>query len=484
MAAGKSSQSNTSLVALVIFIVLFLFCAIFATIFYTKFEDQKALTAEANDKLDKLANRSQQNKLESDIVGKVKSNQSYIGAMNEYLNEMVRIIVGELPDATASTKVNDAKIQINETINALKRGMANDVTAAFGEEGFDLLTTIADLKSKLENTRSESLQQRQQIEDLRENMRITFDEFKEEKQKLIEARDQAVAEKNKIHSEYEFLKNRLTKTTDEQLEDMNEKLKQAEAKQKEQKIEIAQLQKDLEDARSQLTEALKKLEDIKPSPDNKVMAYEADAEIFKSDVHNGLMYLNIGSEDHVYPGLTFSVFDRNAPIPKDGKGKAEIEVFRVMDNSCVAKVLSSSKKDPIIEDDIAVNLIWDSETSNSFFVMGEFDFDGDGHPDRNGQKKVAHLIELWNGRIVDEVTINTDFIVAGEKPEEMEKPTLDKINADPQIEKKYEESLEKAAKYQEVLDKAQRLSVPVFNRDRFLRLIGYETMAEKSTPRN
>ena len=141
--------------------------------------------------------------------------------------------------------------------------------------------------------------------------------------------------------------------------------------------------------------------------------------MFTADLQSKLVYLNIGSKHHVYPGLTFSVFDRNTPIPKDGKGKAEIEVFRVNKSSCVAKILSSSKKEPVIENDIAVNMIWDSKTSNSFMIIGEFDFDRNGASDRRGKEKIVNMIKQWNGRIVTEMTIDTDFIVVGKEPKEM-----------------------------------------------------------------
>jgi hypothetical protein len=177
MAAGKSSQSNTSLVALVVFIILFLIRAIVATIFYTKFEDQKVLTSAANDAVAKLASTKELPLLDSDIVGRTKSGTTYIGAMNGYLDGMIMTIVGNLPEATAATKVNDANRLINETINSL----GEDASALFGQEGFDLLQTIIDLKSKLDAARNESNDRADTIVQINEDMEIERTKFMEDK---------------------------------------------------------------------------------------------------------------------------------------------------------------------------------------------------------------------------------------------------------------------------------------------------------------
>ena len=114
--------------------------------------------------------------------------------------------------------------------------------------------------------------------------------------------------------------------------------------------------------------------------------------------------------------------------------------------------------------------------------IGEFDFDGNGVPDRKGKEKIKQMISQWNGRIVKELTIDTDFIVVGEEPKEMDKPTIQQIEDDPEIEDKYAKSIVVFNAYQQILDKAKVLSVPVFNRKRFMQLTGYETTAENSTP--
>ena len=117
-------------------------------------------------------------------------------------------------------------------------------------------------------------------------------------------------------------------------------------------------------------------------------------------------------------GLTFSVYDSSVPIPEDGKGKAEIEVFEVSPNVSAARVLNSSVNNPIVQQDIVANLIWDSQSSNNFVVVGEFDLNGDGINDKDGNTKVRELIQRWGGKIQDAVTIETDFVILGDRASE------------------------------------------------------------------
>lgn len=458
MAAGKSSQTNTSLIALVVFIVLFLFTAILAGVFYTKFEDQKALklTAEQNSR-------------------KSATNENTVSG---YLDEMVQTVTGQLPDAPPETKINNAKIQINEAIEAL----GDDATAIFGQEGFDLLHTISDLKEKLDAARKHSDILQGQIDELHEDIDITLREFDEDMNVRLAEVKAAADERDAVLQQYEALRDMMNKSVDDQIKAWADKFEIAENNRKQQNIEIVRLNDKLLQVTTQLSQAIEKLESFRSTPDNDILAFEPDAKVFTADLVNGLVYLDIGMKDHAFVGLTFSVFDQNAPVSKDGKSKAEIEVFRVERNSSVAKIVSSTPRNPIIAGDIALNMVWSKKTSNSFMVIGEFDFNGDGFPDRDGRKRIGKLIDLWKGRVVDELTIDTDFLIVGAEPDHALKPTREQIDRDPDVERKYEDYLAKTVAYQEVLDRARVFSVPVFNRERFLKLVGYETAASKSEP--
>jgi len=193
-----------------------------------------------------------------------------------------------------------------------------------------------------------------------------------------------------------------------------------------------------------------------------------------------VVHLNIGRDDRVYPGLTFSVYDKNMPIPKDGKGKAEIEVYSVQKNTSVARILKSEIKRPIILDDNIANLIWDSDKTNVFAVEGKFDLNGDGKIEEDAVDKIKVLIGKWGGKVANSISIETDFLVLGNPPSILRRPTVTELEMDPMATERYETSRQKLTRYMEIQNQAQALLIPVFNYERFLFFIGYKTQSGRA----
>jgi len=284
-----------------------------------------------------------------------------------------------------------------------------------------------------------------------------------------------------VQAQYDELEALMKQSTDEQVQAVMERLDRAREQISEKNAQLEAMQARLDDTEQQLKDALAKLNEWGRF-NKEVAALQPDARIIRIDDQLGVVYLNVGSDDHVYVGLTFGVYDRNAPLPEDGKGKAEIEVFKVEKNLSMAKINRVSKKNPIVPEDVVANLVWDSETSNQFVVTGLFDFDRDGSHDEEGAVRIRELIERWGGRVVDAVTVNTDFVVLGDAPEPMEQPDPEQLEADPSLARRVQAAADAAKAYQDIIDRAERLSVPVLNQTRFLHLIGYESLAAKSTP--
>ncbi|MHC4752993.1 MAG: BRCT domain-containing protein, partial [Planctomycetota bacterium] len=189
---------------------------------------------------------------------------------------------------------------------------------------------------------------------------------------------------------------------------------------------------------------------------------------------------NIGSNERVYRGLTFTVYDRGTSVPEDGMGKAEIEVFDVAKTYSAARITRSELRKPILQGDIVANLIWDSDKSNVFVIVGDFDLDGDGEIDYNAADKLKALIEKWGGSVDDTVSIDTNFLVLGKMPQVLEKPTLDELEVDPRAMEKYETSLQRLTQYNQFRAQAQALWIPVFKYERFLYFIGYKSQVARS----
>ena len=90
------------------------------------------------------------------------------------------------------------------------------------------------------------------------------------------------------------------------------------------------------------------------------------------------------------------------------------------------------------------------------------------------------MIEKWGGKVADTISIETDYLVLGSPPSILRRPTVTELEMDPMATERYEASRQKFADYQEIQNKAQALLIPVFNYERFLFFIGYETQSGRA----
>ena len=300
----------------------------------------------------------------------------------------------------------------------------------------------------------------------------------EKEQTLLAEKDKFQEQFEKVRAGYDELKELLEKKTDEQVKDLYGKLDQERSGREETSKQLLKSQAELQIAQERIQKILKEdVWPIKPPPDKEVKAFEPDGKIILVDDQAKTVQINLGGNDHIYRGLTFAVYDRGQPIPRDGKGKAEIEVYDVGESFSGARIIHSDKKNPVVVDDIIANLIWSPTKANTFVVAGDFDLNGDGVRDDDAVAKIHRLVEKWGGKVADSVTVNTDYVIMGTPPEVPTKPTMQETERYPNAMEKYEHALQQAAKYKEVQNQAQALSIPILNADRFLYFIGYKTQA-------
>ena len=343
-----------------------------------------------------------------------------------------------------------------------------------------LITVIEKLKTKLDNTTSTALATQKQLEELQNGFKDAMAVGFEKEQRLLVEKERYQQQVKEIKQDYNELEALMKKTTEEQVQTLRTQRDEARANLDKEHDVLLKTQAELKMTEDRMKRIQEELQAIVPSPDSEVAAYKPDGKIILIDDQAKIVHLDIGSDDRVYPGLTFSVYDKGMPIPKDGKGKAEIEVFDVAKNFSAARIITSKIKRPIIQDDIIANLIWDSDKTNVFVVAGEFDIDGDGIIDYDAVDKIKALIEKWGGRVDDTVSIDTDFLVLGRAPQVLERPTFEQLEVDPMAMEKYEASLQKLSSYKEVRSRAQTLWIPVFNYERFLYFIGYKTQSGRA----
>ncbi|MHC4231234.1 MAG: BRCT domain-containing protein [Planctomycetota bacterium] len=459
MAARQASQSNAMLYSMITFVALFVIAAVFAVIYYVKSEDFR-ITAE---------------ELNTDV----REDKEQLRGVQEIVNNLYAFILGQqaAEKVSAAMQFNEISVEITK-LN--KDVLGQDVNPAIGPNGVALLKTIEGLKLKLDNSRTEI----DDLEGINEDLQIDLDnataQVEQNRQDFLAELEQFQSSYDKTRESFDNLKADMDNATAEQIETFQAKLDAEQSKLRQKQLDLQATEKKLDDSDTLLQDALTKLEAIKPKPDQEAQAYKPDAQIVRIDSQNGIIYLDAGIKDHVYRGLTFAIYDRNKPIPENGEGKAEIEVFQVSEQVSAARIVKSDTKDPIAKEDIVANLIWDRNTPNQFVVAGDFDFNNDGLIDADGAQRIAELIERYGGTVADTITVDTDFLIVGVEPVSLRRPTQQELDIDPMAQQRYEMSAKKIEAYNQILGKAGSLGIPVFNQKRFLYLIGYDTLMRKN----
>ncbi len=477
MPARRRKQSNAMLYTLITFVGLFIVATTIAVIYYVEAEDKGTRLDETQNTINDLANTNEINALGSIIGTRPRRTTTWLGTMVGHLDATTSMIVGGVPETTsAEAKVNDAKIKV---ANALKSAQEHITIADPNTTG--LVRIINDLVSELNKTIEANEALQKDLNNQIAQFDITKKAYADKEQIIEEEKNKLQALVSKMEADYADLQTRLEQSTTEQLDYYKQQLDQANANLKTTEGTLLKTRAELTMTQDIMKRAQQEVRDIMPAPDHEVLAHRADGKIILIDDQAQVVHLNIGTDQHVYRGLTFTVYDRSGAIPKDGKGKAEIEVFDVADTFCAARITKSDAKKPILLGDIAANLIWNSDKTNVFVIAGDFDLDNDGNIDENASDRIKSLIEKWGGKVVDAISIDTDFLVLGDQPQVPEQqPSLEQQELDPGAMQRYETRLQELNEYNQLQSQAQALWIPIFRYERFLYFIGYKGQISKA----
>jgi hypothetical protein len=470
MPARRRKQSNAMLYTLITFVGLFIVATTIAVIYYVDAEDKKTRLADMQNQIDDLADSSERNALGT-VVGTKASRKSWLGTMVEHLDRTTSLIVGGVPETTsAEAKMNDVNTKVGRVLQSAQVHINIAEPNTTG-----LVQIIGDLTAELENTKKAKLATQKDLDDQRAKFESASQASSEREQIIQDEKNKLQEQVNKIQADYNDLQVRLEQSTEEQVDTYRNQLEEARANLKALNDTLLKTQAQLKMSEDIMKRAQQEVMDIKPPPDHEVLAHRADGKIILIDNQAKVVHLNIGSNQHVYRGLTFTVYDRSGAIPKDGKGKAEIEVYDVADTYSAARIIRSEATKPILDGDIVANLIWNSDKINEFVITGDFDLDNDGNFDFNAIERITALIEKWGGRVADTISIDTDFLLLGRQPQvPTRQPTFEELELDPGAMQRYEALLQRLNHYNQLQRQAQALWIPVFRYERFLYFIGYK----------
>jgi hypothetical protein len=202
---------------------------------------------------------------------------------------------------------------------------------------------------------------------------------------------------------------------------------------------------------------------------------------------NGRVYISIGQNESVTPGLTFEVYDSHKGLPKltptdptnDVElpaGKASIEVLNVLPGTSECRVIKTAPGQTIVEGDFVENLVYDPNTRYNFVVYGSFDLGQTGTASSGDAATIRDLVTRFGGRLQDQVNVDTDFVVLGKEPVA---PAPVKDEDGPLAQRRAEEAKKALNDYQELKDQAIKLGIPILNQNRFLYFTGYYDQARR-----
>ncbi|MHC4167841.1 MAG: hypothetical protein ACYSWQ_12850, partial [Planctomycetota bacterium] len=418
---------------------------------------------------------TERNELPS-TVGARSGRETYLGLLAGYFDQTVTMIVGGPPAPdSAEIKIDGAGKAIEDALNVAKGYISIADPNMIG-----LVQTIKDLAAALDSTTKAKLNTEKELADKRAEFALAQAANADKEAALQVEKEEFRQQLEQTKKDYADLSTLLQQTTSEQVKRLTVERDQLRNDLSAKNSTLLETQALLKEAQDRMKLAQEEVAKIEPGPDRAVLAQEPDGEVLLVDDKAKVVHLNIGGNEHVYPGLTFTVYDRGTAVTSDGKGKAEIKVFDVAETYSAARIVNPEISKPILKGDIVANLIWDADRTNVFAVAGDFDLDGDGQLDADATTRIETLVEKWGGKMADAITIDTDFLVLGNQPTVLQKPSLEEEEIDPQATAKYEASLQRLARYNQLRDKAQSLWIPVFTYEKFLHFVGYKSQVSQA----
>ncbi|MAJ47793.1 MAG: hypothetical protein CBC35_11090 [Planctomycetes bacterium TMED75] len=230
---------------------------------------------------------------------------------------------------------------------------------------------------------------------------------------------------------------------------------------------------------SRLNELRKVVDSIRVRPRNP--AELVDGRVVDVLGSSDQVFINLGRNDRIRPGMSFRVYDDAGKIRIDqrtgqySEGKASIQVIKVAENTATARITNGSTARPVVRGDVIANAVFNPEHRFKFLVYGQFDVDANGTPTHNEADYIRSRIIEWGGEVVegDQLTGDLDFLVLGDVPEYVftelisKNATEQEINAMVRKREAYE-------RYEELFQQAINAQIPVLNWNRFRLLTGDE----------
>ncbi len=369
--------------------------------------------------------------------------------------------------------------ELGALITGARSGFAA-AKAAADQLAQDLGTTLGrGLVTEAREMHQELARRWSELDDLRAQNADLAEKLRQKDESIAELTASFTAQIDRLKADMAALEEKIKQTHEEFVAEQQRARKELEDRRAELSMEIAsknqrirQLETDMA-AKDETIERLRGELDKKRGGGADVATRQADGKLLEVSDRQDVCYVNLGTRDRVVPGLTFTVYPPTG-IPESGEGKAKIVVTNVRDTISECRIVERTGSDPVISGDLVANVAYDPQRTFVFVVDGQFDLRGRGEVSSEDVKEVKLLIQQYGGQIADQVDVRTDFVVLGTEPVRPERPSE---NAPETVRAVYEARRREFNRYQETLEAAKNMHVPILNTNRFLALIGYSNKA-------
>ncbi|MFP4433903.1 MAG: BRCT domain-containing protein [Phycisphaerae bacterium] len=454
-------SSSTVVYVLVAFVILFLISTVIATLQYMEADELAVQVKQQQEQLDRLASSTDLNKAR--IAAMMKDgDDTVIQTLTDRIDRLTNWIDA---DAAGFQAALDQWEDLRQTDQKITQDDPEAPTAAGG-----LVPLVETLRGRLDAANKAEEQVAVELQNCRREVserESTIATLKQEHSAAVEELRSQISKQN------EMLKSR--ETSHERA--LSQAREESNAIQKDLRARIEDLATQIDDLQIALNlkeQQIKELEDKLRGPTGKgdgktaVVQAEPDGKIIKVIEADDVCYIDVGSRDGVKVGMPFSVYPDKG-VPPEGDGKARIVVRNTDKYSSECQILTQEKGKPLVRGDVVSNLAFNAMATPTFVVRGEFDLFGEGTATAENARIVKDLIKRFGGKVTDELSVQTDYLVLGTEPARPIKP-----EEDTEDQGEYQQKLREYTRYQDLKDEARRLGIPVLNTTRFLAHTGYK----------
>ena len=457
---AKREGLNSVTAWMIIFVGLWLASTVFLVILYTGQETLVSENGKLKSTLARTVNSQQERSI--DLIKAAQENgPTMVGLLEDARGTTAQLATGEATDAPPAIKAKRDQIMASIKADGLVPNPETFADLSYHQA----LTQLYEAFKAAQNVRKAAEARAAQLDsqmtamvEAEAALKADFEKkTREASERLAQAEGERTAyraERDKMFEALEKAQTEAQKRHDAELTSVRQEKLAAEQ-------ETGAVQKRLASVNT-------KVGGLMPGPTKLSTARNPDGRILTAVPGDKVVYIDLGKKHGLTLGLKFAVYSGQSGIPEDGKAKAQIEVASISESSAECTITQIAPNALVMEGDVIANPIYDPHNPMTFVVSGDFDLDHDGNNDRNGNLVIEDLVKKWGGKVSDELTPLTDFVVLGVKPRAPRTaggPGSEPGQAPPPN--------PAAERYERIMEQAKRFSIPVLSQEILLNYLGY-----------